>query len=388
MDIEPPEIDYSHSPPMLHMFCPEERIPREIFWAGFGFQVWCQMLTFIVKSRYASLFVIDEPDIYLHSDLQRQLIGLLKNLGPDILIATHSTEIISEADPDELLVINKKFQSAKRITDPSQLQNVFGVLGSNLNPTLTQIAKSKRVVFVEGKDFQILSGFARKLGKNQVANRSDFAVVPTEGFNAHKVLDFSHGIELTLGTKIAKAIIFDRDYRSNDAVRDTLNELRKVADYVQIHGRKEIENYLLVPVALKKAIDRRLEDRRKRTTDIIKFEEDLPSLLQDLSAPLKSKIAGQYLAKRSEYEHLKFPHLDQATINAKVMEEFDQLWQNLEARMMLVPGKEMLSILNQYIQKKYQISLSLGLIIASFKREEVPKDIVEVIEKLDEFRQK
>jgi hypothetical protein len=38
MDIEPPTIDTSHGKPRLHMFCPEERIPREIFWAGFGFR--------------------------------------------------------------------------------------------------------------------------------------------------------------------------------------------------------------------------------------------------------------------------------------------------------------------------------------------------------------
>ena len=86
------------------MFCPEERIPREIFWAGFGFQVWCQMLTHVIQSEGASLFLIDEPDIYLHADLQRQLLGLLQNLGPDILIATHSTEIITEAEPDDILL--------------------------------------------------------------------------------------------------------------------------------------------------------------------------------------------------------------------------------------------------------------------------------------------
>jgi hypothetical protein len=41
MDIERPTIDTTHGKPRLHMFCPEERVPREIFWAGFGFQVWC-----------------------------------------------------------------------------------------------------------------------------------------------------------------------------------------------------------------------------------------------------------------------------------------------------------------------------------------------------------
>jgi len=40
-----------------------------------------------------------------------------------------------------------------------QIQGVFSALGSNLNPTLTQLAKSKRAVFVEGKDFQIIGAF-------------------------------------------------------------------------------------------------------------------------------------------------------------------------------------------------------------------------------------
>jgi hypothetical protein len=31
---------------------------------------------------------------------------------------------------------------------------VFSSLGSQLNPTLTQLAKTRRVVFVEGHDFR------------------------------------------------------------------------------------------------------------------------------------------------------------------------------------------------------------------------------------------
>ncbi len=187
MDVERPRIDNSHDRPVLHMFCPEGRYPREIFWAGFGFQVWCQMLTYIVRARDASLLVIDEPDIYLHSDLQRQLVGILKTRIPDVLLATHSTEIISEAEPGDLLVVDKKNRSARRIHSQSALPPVFEVLGSRLNPTLTQLAKSRRVVFVEGKDFKLLSAFSRKVGISAIANQSDFAVIPVQGFNPARV---------------------------------------------------------------------------------------------------------------------------------------------------------------------------------------------------------
>lgn len=215
MDIDPPEVELLQNPKIINMFCPEERIAREIFWAGFGFQVWCQMLTYIIKNKNCSLFMIDEPDIYLHSDLQRQLLGILKTLGPHILIATHSTEIICEAEINDILLINKVNNSGKRIKDATQLLEIFNVLGSNLNPVLTQIAKTKRVLFVEGKDFSVFSKFARILGLEQIANRADFAVVPIEGYNPTRLRSFKEGIEKTIGTKILSAVIFDRDYRSD-----------------------------------------------------------------------------------------------------------------------------------------------------------------------------
>src|SRR5579859_4031623 len=71
--------------PFLAMFCDERRIERELFWAGFGFQVWCQLLTHILRAETATVLVIDEPEIYLHPDLQHQLLSLLRDLGPDVL---------------------------------------------------------------------------------------------------------------------------------------------------------------------------------------------------------------------------------------------------------------------------------------------------------------
>lgn len=257
MDIESPEIDTSHDKPLLHIFCPEERIPRELFWSGFGFQVWCQMLTHLIQSKEMSIFLIDEPDIYLHSELQRQLLGLLRNLGPDILLATHSTEIITECETDEIVIVNKDRKASRRLSNPSQLSEIFGALGSNTNPILTQLAKTRRVLFVEGKDFQILGKFARKLNQTGVGNRRDFAVIPVNGFNPERIHNLKDGIETTLGSKIITAAILDRDYRSDEECEVIANECRNFCDFVVIHQRKEIENFLLVPSAIDRAINKK-----------------------------------------------------------------------------------------------------------------------------------
>lgn len=386
MDIERPEVHHNQDRTILYMFCPEDRFPREIYWAGFGFQVWCQMLTYIVRSKKDTLLIIDEPDIYLHSDLQRQLVGFLRDFGPDILIATHSTEIISEADPGDLLVVNKKAKSAKRIKNPAQLQDIFSVLGSNLNPTLTQLAKTKRVIFVEGKDFQIFSAFARKLGRNEVANRADFAVVSIGGFNPQKVSDFSKGIEMTLGAKLLKAVIFDRDYRSDDEVAHVRSELKKHSELAHIHQRKELENYVLDPSVIDRALAKRINEYNSRTDNNIKCDEKTEDILMRLTDGLRNKISGQFLSKRMEYERSKQPGLDNATINQRLLEEFDGVWSNLSSRIKVIPGKIVLSDLNNYLQEKYVVTLSPGAIISEMTPEEVCPEIRDLIEQLNDFR--
>lgn len=381
MDIQMPEVDLTHPKPLLRMFCPEERIPREIFWAGFGFQVWCQMLTYIVRSYDSSLFIIDEPDIYLHADLQRQLLGILKTLGPDILIATHSTEIITEADPDDLLVVNKRLQSAKRIKDPSQLQQIFHVLGSNLNPILTQIAKTKRALFVEGKDFQILSRFARKLKKSEVANRADFAVVTVEGFNPAKVRDFIYGMETTLGTKVLAGVVFDRDYRCDAECKKEMASLKRHAAFAHIHSRKELENFLLVPGVLKRAIQRRLQEQQQRTGRACSFDDDIDILIKTLTDPIRHKVEARYLTRRRPFEKAQKPSLDE-----QLMAEFERLWNDSEQRRLLVPGKDALSRLNSHLQNRYGITVSTSLITECFQKDDVPDEMVQIISEIDQFR--
>ena len=387
MDIKRPKIDYSHTPPRLHIFCPEERIPREIFWAGFGFQVWCQMLTYIIRGRAASLFLIDEPDIYLHSDLQRQLVGILRTLGPDILIATHSTEIITEAEPDELLIVNKRLQSAKRIRHPGELQQVFQVLGSNLNPIMTQLAKTKRALFVEGKDFQILSRFASKLGRTRVANRGDFAVIPVEGFSPAKVKDFKAGIEATLGGSIASAVVFDRDYRSDSECADIRDALEKYCVFARIHARKEIENFLFHPKALHRAICRRLTEHAIRTGEQKQFSENTCNLLDRITSPMRHKVEAQYLERRKPYEKQRRRHVAEETITEHLMEEYDHCWGDIEKRLRMVPGKETLGALNAYLQDTCGITISPTLIVDSFNSDEIDEEMTGLIALIDDFSQ-
>jgi len=344
------------------------------------------MLTFILQAKDATALVIDEPDIYLHSDLQRQLVGLLKELGPQIIVATHSAEIIAEVEPHALLNVNKRFQSARHVKDTRELQEIFQVLGSNLNPTLTQLAKTRRVVFVEGKDFQILSRFARRLGLDPVANRSDFAVVPVDGFNPQKVKDFAAGMEATLGAKLLKVAIFDRDYRSEPEVTKITRELERFCWHAVVHGRKELENFLLHPQAIDRAIKKRLKDRQRDGSSPTEFSEDVSALLMRLADGFKNPVQARIVSARQQFERTIRSTLDPVTISEAAMNEFDQKWANTEGRMTMVPGKELFSELNTYLQQTHKIALSPIIVVESFLRDEICPEVVALVHKLDALR--
>lgn len=385
MDVEAPILEHTDKRSFLYMFCPEERIPREIFWAGFGFQVWCQMLTHLIQSSEASLFLIDEPDIYLHADLQRQLLDLLRNLGPDILLATHSTEIISEAESNDLVVINKKYKSGRRIKHPNELFELFSKLGSSLNPILTQLAKTRKVLFVEGKDYQIIGRFARKIDYLNLAVSSEFAVITVEGFNPDRIRNIKKGIEITLDGRVVCAAILDRDYRSNEECDYIEENCKGFCEFIKIHKCKELENFLLLPRAIDAAAEKRVLDNYKRNGKKYEFKPFALDVLNAFANKKKSYVMSQQLSTYKMFMRSNSSQIHESTMNEKVLSEFEASWIDFDYRMNIIPGKDALHEINAYLQEKYKVSVTTAAIIDAMTNDEVPVEMKQLLKSLYEF---
>lgn len=184
MILKPPE-QLDRFDQKLTMFVSEDRIDREIYWAGFGFQVWCQLLTHVSRANQSNLLVIDEPEIYLHPDVQRQLLGILREIGTPAILATHSVEIMEEADPDEILLIDKKNRSATRLKDAEGIQLALEALGSAQNVTLSHLARTRKILFVEGlQDFKLIRRFAKIIECLNVATTNEVTPFESGGFSS------------------------------------------------------------------------------------------------------------------------------------------------------------------------------------------------------------
>ncbi len=114
MVMEPPEQIVGPDGAILHMFCQEDRATRELYWCGFGFQIWCQLLTHISRAGQGDVLVIDEPETYLHPHVQRQLLQILRDTGAQVVLASHSTTLIASARPGEVLGIDREEWSEHR----------------------------------------------------------------------------------------------------------------------------------------------------------------------------------------------------------------------------------------------------------------------------------
>ena len=382
MDISPPEIAADG---MLSMFCLEDRITRELYWTGYGFQVWCQLLSHIFRSQSRSMLVIDEPDIYLHANPQRQLLSILKASAQDVLLATHSSEIVADADANEILVIDKTQRSAKRVRSPEGIQSALGSLGSIHVATMTAVAQTRRVLYIEGEDFRILRRFARRLGLNELASGFGIAPFPLGGFpSRQRIKAVTLGVSESVGGSLLFGGIFDRDYRPDEEIDQFINVLNSEVALPVVLQRKEIENYLLVPTALDRALDRLLRERARRSGEPSVSRSTTAELLREITEPMRTEIQAQYISKRGTF--LAHSGKDTSTISREAIEIFDRKWNSDQLRLHIVPGKRVLRELFSRVQGEYKVNLTAAKIIDQLREAEIPADLRQTFRAVESFR--
>lgn len=388
MSIQLPELT-SVLEQRLVMFCSENRNDREIFWAGFGFQIWCQLLTHLSRASDYSLTVIDEPEVYLHPDIQRQLLGLLRDTNVDVLLATHSTEILGEADPSEILLIDKRKRSAKRLRDVEGVQQALDTIGSIQNITLTQLARTKKILFVEGfGDYKIIRRFAKNIGLQELFSGSEITAFESGGFSSwERVKSLAWGLQRTLGADIRIGAVYDRDYWCDDQVSATKQELNDNLHFAHIHKRKEIENYLLIPTAINRALRKHINERNTRSGYNLELDETVETILLSITDEQRIDSQSQYVGKYIEYIRSVGTSSDQATLTAEAIRRFEYSWGNLDTRLEIVGGKQTLKDLRSYVSDKWSITLTDIRIIDEIQESEIPEDMLNLIQILDTYRQ-
>ena len=142
--------------------------------------------------------VLDEPDAYLHPDLQRRLFHLVEGYFAQVLVATHSTEILAEVNPDDVLVVDKDSSDSKFAENIPAVQSVIDNIGGAHNLQLTRLWSARKCVFIEGDDFDFLTALHEKIFPDSPTSFNAIPHISINGFG-----NWKHAVGAAIGLKNA-----------------------------------------------------------------------------------------------------------------------------------------------------------------------------------------
>lgn len=113
-----------------------------------------------------AVLLIDEPDAHLHLILQRSIYGELRSVaaarGSQLIIATHSEQVIDTVDPRELCLM---YGTPRLVADTEEKAQLVRSLGGLTHGDLLHAEGARGVLYTEDfTDLDILEAFARALG--------------------------------------------------------------------------------------------------------------------------------------------------------------------------------------------------------------------------------
>lgn len=370
LQINPPKLEYSSDNTLVSLVVGENDFMTELGYVGNGLQMWLQMMWFVTKSKNQGIttVILDEPDVYMHPDLQRKLLKYVRRNFQQVIIATHSIEIISEVDSENILNVSNKKKNLKYTNELPAVQKVVDEIGSIQNMSLIRLFTYKKLLFLEGDDMWYLKKFFDKLYPE-----SDFSIdhifsIKIKGFSNlekyFKVADFLNSID----SEINIIGVLDRDYYP-DSYLSSIKERAEDKNRLKLHiwAKKEIESYILIPEVLF-----RISKGQNRD----KFYQEL----EDICETFREETLGKFFDKMISHGTGDGKELDSKWEASKKYSKCQELFDNrrkvsLENKMSMINGKDLKSEIYKFINKEYHQNCTDGIIFKEINREEVHKDI-------------
>ncbi|MDZ7939079.1 MAG: AAA family ATPase [Rhodoferax sp.] len=218
----------------------------DIIAGGSGFHQTLTLLGFLHGYKPTTI-LLDEPDAHLHVNLQREILDYFKQkskeLGTQFLIATHAEEFVRGVDASQ--IVSLLAQKPKRVQSTPEVVRAMSEVS---NEEITKAMSYPYVLYVEGEsDERILRAWAVQCDAQAAMDRVYFKTMDGGGKKNMKERADEHFAALQqIVPGVSRLMLFDYD---DQAEWHPPANNPSVAEW----KRKNIENYLLVPDAWKRA---------------------------------------------------------------------------------------------------------------------------------------
>lgn len=358
----------------LELHIRDEDFVGEVRWMGHGLQIWLQTMWFLARVQKTDIVVLDEPDVFLHADLQRKLIRILKTLDIQSVIATHSIEMMAEVDPSSILVADRRHRRSQFATSLPAVQDVIDHVGGVHNIQLARLWSHRKIIYVEGDDMSLLKIFQDKL---YPASNEPLDVLPNFSIGGWGGWSLAIGSAKTFktggGENIAKYCILDSDYHSNIEIKDRKISALEYNINLHIWKRKEIENYMIVPKTIERYINAR--KRKGAAVSLTVVATKINEICEGLRDETLDLISQQY-----NYAHRPKNPSDG---NRYARSALHDRWSSLTGKIGIVSGKILVSRISEWMQHDYGVGVNAHSLARFMVPAELDAEVVAVMNAIE-----
>jgi len=376
--IEGLEIEATEKGNLIRLMIRDGNFVAEVGWMGHGLQMWLQTLWFVQRSGAAETLVLDEPDVYMHPDLQRRLVRLLMAGRSELVVATHSTEILSEVDASNVLILDRAFERSTYADGVPAVQRIVEQMGSAQNLQIARLWKARVLILVEGDDMRLLKRVHDLVSHDGDSTLDAIPNWPIGGWTGWaNAVGSVAALKNAVHERIVCFCLFDSDYHLPKEIAARYEQARAKGIDLLVLSVKEIENFLIRPGLIRRVLERNCLDRSRVPSEGQISEEVrrianelLPSVVDSFveSFLLSDRAAGAGTASRRAREH----------VDARLADRRGLLG--------VVPGKELLSRLSGWTQDVCGTSFGVNSLIREIRRDEVDAELAELIARISAAR--
>lgn len=344
---------------------------------GHGVQMWLQVIWFLAREESAATLILDEPDVYMHADLQRRLVRLLRRLPRQVILTSHSSEVMAEVEPENILIVERNGRASTFADSIPAVQRIVEAVGSTQNIHFARIIRARKFLIVEGDDLRILKILQDKLFPESLEPLDAVPNITVGGWGGwQRAIGSSMTLESPSGEAIRVFCIFDSDFHSELQIEERQRQAVENGVFLHIWRRKELENYLIAPGAIARIIG-----------------SHVPNAAVDLEGVVGNAITVEAQALENETFDAFATEALTRDRSLGVSGANSRARETLAARRAVsghlaevVSGKQLIARLSEWSQQEFGVSLSPMQLAKALLPSEVPNEMREVLAAIEEVR--
>lgn len=378
---------------------------------GGGIEQLLMVMTVLLTTDEMSSLFLEEPESHLHPGAQRFLMERLRAGERQVFLTTHSPILLNA--PGDTSIYRVTYMGERTEIARFNGNEQLGILLEDIGARNSDVLLSDAVLFVEGPgDKGALNAWSKTLGTS-LAEHNVTVLSMGGGEYAGRTAPVRGDVLAGISQRapVPHLFVLDADERGAEEI----NGLRtSLGGRSRILKRRELENYLLVPRAIRAAVRSKRKDspaiveRVDATTDtdiedlIRNTAEGLYPivLLKRIRTALRGLPGG--LLPRDALSDL-VPHVNSADLPDRILEGVEQVvkdhvrsvnipalvaslkttldaeWADRGRHAVIAPGEDILAAVFEYFGTKYTKPADTVRLAAEMRAEEIDAEIAEVI---------